>query len=368
MKRLIAAFGVLFMCFLAPILSISPAYAGDEIPDTVTVTYLFDETIILSGAVYKGETVELLSYEKTKQLAKNKGIDLPEGNYYEWQSSGEKADSFVATEDAEFRYVLVAEGETRSVSYRYDPLGGTYCEEVRTYPYGAEFSYPETVNGRAIRPVFYETEEYGLADGNVFFKPTYLTEDTVVYVVLSEPATITLNGKKYSAAYAEPLEPLADTETFRFCGFYKDPDYTEEFDGIAVNGLTVYALWQRTQYALTVETKETTMKMYFPTTGGTVTKEELPAGYTWYVGDEEVSFPLTVRSDMTLEGRYEVSENNKEEQKEEKRTLKKDEWTAIIIVAAVFVIAGVVMTIRGVRLTQKKKSEQDRTKAKSQKK
>ena len=365
MKKIIPCFLLFFLLFI-PMQSRESAFADDR----VTVRYYFDEELILSASTPIGSEVSPLSYTTVKNLLKGRNVDLVPGTVYEWRmgsASGEKVSAFVAQTDTDL--YLVSTGVTdakRSVTYRYDYLDDTHFRfQTIDYLYGAEYSVPTQIDGKSVTPRLYLSEKYGAVANNEFNAPAYLLEDATVYVVLTEDATYTLDGKTCKSAYAQtPVAP--EKKNYALVGFFTDQALTQPYSGVAVNGLTLFTKWERVSYTVTVDTGEKQTELTLTTEEPTLEKKTLPDGYVWTVNGQEISFPYTVSSDLTLRGMTpqqisEIKEKEATEANDQKR-LSRDEIIAVAIVGAAFVAVGAYSLIRFLIKKKKKQAKEERKK------
>ena len=353
MKKLFLLLALLLTASFAPALSARDSAYAEE--DRYLLTYYYQDTELLSEPVYAGETVDVLGYTTTKNLLQTFGLDLTPGTVYEWHDAetDEKVTRFVMRKDATLKLSAVRENATCTVEYRYDYFSSSsFTSETITYVYGSKYACPTEINGNAVLPRLYASPEYDRIERNELTVPYYLTEDLVAYVVLASPAEILLDGMTYKTQYAKPLEPLKDTQTHKFIGFYRNEERTEEFDGIAVNGLTLYTKWERIAYSVSIETK-TSQEKIVSFDEAVLTETDLPSGYRWTVDGEEIDFPYVVDSDVSLVGERVYPALSATGQAEEKRTLDRDEKLVLIITAAVAAIGLIYCLIRFIKKRRK---------------
>ncbi len=365
MKKIIPCFLLFFLLFI-PMRSGESAFADDR----VTVRFYFDEEVVSSTSVLIGSEISPLSYTTVKNLLKGRNVDLVPGTVYEWRmgsASGEKTGAFVAQTDTDL--YLVSTGVTdakRSVTYRYDYLDDTHFRfQTIDYLYGAEYSAPTQIDGRSVTSRLYLSEKYGAVANNEFNAPAYLLEDATVYVVLTEDATYTLDGKTCKSAYAQtPVAP--EKKNHSLVGFFTDAELTVPYTGVAVNGLTLFTKWERVSYAVTVDTGEEPTELTVTIEDPTLEKKTLPDGYVWTVDGQEVSFPYTVSSDLTLRGMtpQQISEIKEKEAAEAnaQKSLSRDEIIAVSIIGAAFVAVGAYSLIRFLVKKKKKQTKEERKK------
>ena len=361
MKKIIPCFLLFFLLFI-PFQSRDHAFADDR----VTVRYYFDEEMITSAPAPIGSEVCPLSYVTLKNLLKNSEKDLIPGTVYEWRigsADGEKTDGFIANADTDL--YLVSTGVTnavRSVTYRYDYLDETHFRsQTIDYPYGAEYSAPTQIDGHSITSRLYLSEKYGAVSNNEFSAPAYLLESATVYVVLTDDATYTLDGTTCKSAYAQ-TPVAAEKKNHALVGFFTDQALTHPYAGVAVNGLTLFTKWERVSYTVTVDAGEEPTELTVTTEEPILEKKTLPDGYVWTVDGQEIAFPYTVDSDLTLQGMTpEQYAETKEMPKERKKVLSRDEIIAVSIIGAAFVAVGAYSLIRFF-VKKKKKKEKDNNK------
>ena len=367
MKKLVPCLLLLFLLFI-PFQSRESAFADDR----VTVRYYFGEELLLSASAPIGSQVSPLSYTTVKNLLKEKESDLVPGTVYEWRkgsASGEKAGGFVAQTDTDL--YLVSTGVTdakRSVTYRYDYLDAMHVRsQTIDYLYGEEYSVPAQIDGHSVAPRLYLSEMYGLIPNNEIGAPIYLLENMTVYVVLTEDASYTLDGKTHHSPYAEAPAVEAKKD-YALVGFFTDPELTQPYTGVAVNGLTLFTKWERVSYTVTVETGEEPTELTVTTEEPTLEEKSLPDGYVWTVDGKEIEFPYTVDSDLTLQGmtpqQYaEIKEQEAKAAESDKKLLSRDEIIAIVIVGVAFVAVGAYSLTRFLLKKKKKKVKEESKKA-----
>ena len=362
MKKLIPCLLLFFLLFI-PIESKDHAFADDR----VTVRYYFGEELLSSSPVSIGSEVAPLSYVTVKNLLKNCEADLVPGTVYEWRkgsANGEKTGAFVAQADTDLYLVSTSvTDEKRSVTYRYDYLDETnYRFQTIEYLYGAEYSVPTQIDGHTVTSRLYLSEKYGAVSNNEFNAPAYLLENATVYVVLTEDATYTLDGKSCESAYAQ-TPVAAEKKNYALVGFFTDQELTQPYTSVAVNGLTLFSKWERVSYTITVNTGEEPTELTLTVEEPTLEKKMLPDGYVWTADGQEISFPYTVTSDLALRGMTpqqlsEIKEKEAAETKNQKR-LSRDEIIAVSIVGAAFVAVGAYSLIRFL-IKKKKKAKKDK--------
>lgn len=356
MKKLIPCLLLFFLLFI-PIESKDHAFADDR----VTVKYYFEDEVILSASDPIGSEVAPLSYATVKSLLKGQERDLTPGTVYEWRkgsSVGVNTDGFIANADTDLYFVPVATGVTRSVTYRYDYFDeSNYRSQTIEYFYGENYSIPEQIDGQAIVPRLYKTHEYEVAPNNEIHKPTYVLENMTVYVTTQADAVYTVDGQSRHSAYGQ--KPDAGVKKDHVVvGLFTDPDFTTPYNGPAINGLTLYVLWQRITYTVTISTEQETTELSLPVDDPILKEKSLPDGYVWTVDSEKITFPYTVDGDVTLTGKdpNQVDETKSDESK--KKSLTKDEIIAVSIVGAAFVAVGAYSLVRF--LLKKKKTKKDK--------
>lgn len=338
MKKLLPCL-LFFFLLLIPIESKNPAFADDR----VTIKYYFKEELLLSQPALIGSNVSSLSYATVKSSLKGREVDLTPGTLYEWRIGsplGEKTEGFVASADTDLYYVPVATGEKRFVTYRYDYLDENhFLSETIEYPFGAEYSVPEKINELPIRPILYKTPDYGLTPNNELHKPTYLLSDLTVYVATQADAVYTVDGVSRHSAYGQKPEVLTKKD-HEAVGFFTDPDCTAPYNGPAVNGLTLYVLWQKTSYTVTISTEKETTELTLPINDPVLKEKVLPDGYEWTIDSEKITLPYAVDGDVTITGTDPKQVAVSGQSELQKKSISKDEIIAVSIIGVAFVAVG----------------------------
>lgn len=347
MKRLLPLWAAVFFC-IALVSSFS-AFAQEEF---VTVTYRYEDETIVSSSVQAGAEMSPLSYTTAKNHLKQKNIDLDDGTVYEWRMgspTGAVVTSFVADEDVVLYLVPTSATDRKCVvTYRFDFFdNNTFRSETIEYSYGESFSPPETVDGQKINvSELYLSPAYATKDNNMWDIPDYIEEDKTVYVVLAEPAHVTLDGEAYATPYGRAPVPPAQPKNFRHVGFFTDPEHTRPFTGAAVNGLTLYSLSERISFTLTTSISGVETERTVPIGDNVVAKDVLSEKYAWFdESGRQVAVPYEVNRDTVLTGRG-VNAVREEEAVETAEKLSSEEVAAIVIVAAVFLAIGIYSLFR----------------------
>ncbi len=335
MKKLL--YFLLLLLLILSACSPTPAYALD----TVDVVYHVGEVTLPPQQVCTGEKVTLLSYYTLRSLSDTYGFSLTEGTVYGWRmgaADGPVAEDFIAETDVHLYLYEVETDKKCTVSYRYDYFDEqNFIEQTIEYPYGTEYTVPEKINDQPIGQNLYRTARYVATDNNQWNMPRYLTEDYTVYVQLLAPATITLDGETTAFSYGERLHEPEERENFSFVGYFYDAACTQGYDGVALNGLTLYTAWERVSYTVTAITDEGEEKIIIPLDEA-LQEDALPEGYYWSDENGEVIFPKQIDRDMVVFGSKTPLETATSESTERVKTLTKDETAAIIIVATAFFI------------------------------
>ncbi len=346
MKKFLPLLLFLFMTLSA--CSSQPAYAKEE--GRVEVKYYFNSVLLSSFETDEDIPVKPMSYTTTRNLVRKKGLDLTEGTLYRWQldpESGEPApSSFTSSEDVSLYLSAVKTNVTCQITYRYDYLDiNDYHEQAVSYPYGHEYKEPTSLSGLGIEPVLYKTPEYDLVDSNRQNMPDYLEQDYVVYVKLSSPAVLSLDGKPVSFPYGLALTEPSPKENYAFKGYYLNENRTLPYTGVAVNGLVLFTLWERVSYTVTTVTEEGETTYTVPIDEPTLSGDALPETHVWKDEDgNAVSSQPAIEKDTVFYG-----ETKKETAFQESKTgsrLTKDEIIAVIFVSVVFFIIGVFALIK----------------------
>lgn len=347
MKKLLPLWAALFFVFSC--FSAVPAYAGENY---VTVTYRFEDKTLASSSVPSGTEITPMSYTTAKNHIRQNGSDLTNGTVYEWRLSsptGEVTDSFIADTDTTLFFVASAvTNKTVTVTYRYDYINErSFISESIDYLYGEEYRPPEKINGKDIERKMFLSPAYKTADNNMWNAPAYIQEDKTVYVVLTEPARITLNGEAYSTPYGQSPVPPQTDKNFRHVGFFTDPEYTKPFSGAAVNGIALYSQTERVYYSLTTISSGKETEWTIPIDDAVVTKDILSEKYIWTdENGDRIAVPYEMTRDTVLKGNTAASLSAASSDDPTPKTLTSEEIAAVVIVAVVFVAIGVYSLLR----------------------